>query len=77
MTKWEYKIIKQHREYQSGWTKSNITAWQPDLDSQINAIGLLGWELVSVVPISSQPSAITNGITTELCYYFKKAIHEG
>ena len=60
MGSFEYKRITTDKSLWSGKDKT-------DVDSLLDDMGRNGWELVSVVPISS-----AGGTTTNLEYFFKR-----
>lgn len=61
MVSFEYKIVTIDRSFLSGKDKT-------DVEPILNDMGRNGWELVSVIPISSSGA----GTTTNLRYYFKR-----
>jgi len=70
MQKWEYKALSLSRGYKHGFgSNAHAGSWEGDLDMQ--KMGEDGWELVSVVPISSFFEN-GDGFTSELYFYFKR-----
>jgi hypothetical protein len=61
MKSWEYKIMKTNKFFWSGKDKTDPEQFLSDL-------GLDGWELVSVVPLSE----MGGGITTNLQFFSKR-----
>jgi hypothetical protein len=45
-----------------------------DIDTELNKLGSDGWELIAVVPITSNMGTSYGGTTGSLVYYFKRAI---
>jgi hypothetical protein len=61
MVSFEYKVITTDRSFWSGKEKT-------DIEPILNDMGRDGWDLVSVVPVSSAGA----GTTTNLRYFFKR-----
>jgi len=61
MVSFEYKIITTDKSFWGGKDKT-------DVEPILNDLGRDGWELVSVVPLSSAGG----GTTTNLRYFFKR-----
>ena len=61
MENWEYKTLTTSK---SMWTAKDKT----DIDKTLNDLGRDGWNLVSVVPLSSS----AGGSTTGLQLFFKR-----
>jgi hypothetical protein len=69
MQKWEYlqKSVSRHITALSG-----ATAWKSEVN--LPQLGKEGWELVSLVPISTTIGSSFSGATTEVLYTFKRPI---
>ena len=64
MQKWEYKTIRRMRE----WPDVGLYAmeWDSNISELLPALGEEGWELVTVVPRSSQRGESYAGTTNEV-----------
>lgn len=78
MQKWEYKSMSIERGFYLNQARPWATAFN------LNELGAEGWELVSVVPLSSLLSkplpgdmgGTSAGFTSELFFYFKRPVKE-
>lgn len=70
MQKWEYKVIL--RERISGFFSK--FEWDINIDEILPQLGDEGWELVSVVPISSEYGDSRAGLTTHERWVFKRLV---
>ena len=71
MQEWEYKCLERARG--TGWL--NVGRWDVDLSELSEALadlGTQGWELVAVVPRSSEIGLGRAGATTEEVWVFKR-----
>ncbi len=68
MQEWEYKCLERTRG--TGWL--NIGRWDMDLNATLSDVGAQGWELVAVVPRSSEIGLGRAGATTEELWVFKR-----
>lgn len=66
--KWEYRY--EHRQRKTGL--GGVKAWDKDLPAQLASFGEQGWELVTVIPGSSDWGPSQAGITTEELWVFKR-----
>ena len=69
MQKWEYKSIKLTRDIR---ILGGVKEWSPTIN--LDELGREGWELVAVVPASSETGEIRAGVTTAVTYFFKRPI---
>ena len=60
MTSWEYKVFETDKSFWGAKDKINI-------DNKLDELGRDGWELISVVPLST-----TSGSTTGLQFFLKR-----
>jgi len=60
MTSWEYKVFETGKSF---WGAKDKT----DIDKTLDELGKDGWELISVVPLST-----TSGSTTGLQFFLKR-----
>ena len=86
MTKWLYKFIKSERipilenelitkfEKTLKWTEDDKEIPPPDLVLTLRELGLLGCELITIVPRSTVISVLTSGATTEELWVFKRPV---
>lgn len=76
MQKWEYQEIRIHRVYRrnhlglGGQDGATVEAWNPLVN--LPKLGDDGWEMVSVVPISTRAGEYWAGVTDDLIFYFKR-----
>ena len=61
MASFEYKIVTSEKSFWKGTDKT-------DIESILADMGRNGWELVSVVPLST----MSGGTTTNLQFFFKR-----
>ncbi len=74
MNTWEYLMLTQSRKSKGMLSGSNWESWTPDVD--LARLGREGWELVSVIPMSSKDGTAYAGNTTDLQWVFKRpAVH--
>jgi hypothetical protein len=70
MHEWEYQIGRSDRNI--GLFK--VGNWQKNFT--LEEMGSNGWELVAVLPIASISGLGSNGVTTEILYYFKRLVQK-
>ena len=68
MQKWEYKIITCTRR--AGLFSD--FKWDKDMESMLTELGEDGWELINVIPESSDWGENISGTTTEEKWIFKR-----
>ena len=71
MQKWEYNWELRTRHPIDN-TYVTMSAWENDVTGKIAALGEAGWELVAIVPRSSQGDHNLSGVTTEELWVFKR-----
>jgi hypothetical protein len=71
--KWEYKTVVFSRGSKGAFQGGQVEEW---LRVDLKQLGILGWELIAVVPVSSFIDEKDNGFTTELYYFFKRPMPE-
>lgn len=72
MQKWEYKVIIRQR--QSGFFTDNN--WSVNMCDFLPEMGEEGWELVSVLPLSSEYGEGKAGFTSDEKWVFKRPKNE-
>lgn len=69
MQRWEYKVVICRREV--GFFSD--FKWDVDIETMLPELGEEGWELVNVVPESTEWGENNTGLTTEEKWVFKRA----
>lgn len=68
MNKWEYKVITPKME---GWIKKKVSA---DTFEELNELGVQGWELINVVPVTANTGTSWGGTTASFVFFLKRAL---
>jgi hypothetical protein len=68
MQAWEYKVMHRQRQVRGG----AVGSWDSNVIQQLPDLGAAGWELVAVVPRSSEGSPANAGVTTDELWIFKR-----
>ncbi len=68
MQAWEYKVMHRQRQVQSG----QVGSWDSNVIQQLPELGADGWELIAVVPRSSEGAPANAGVTTDELWIFKR-----
>jgi hypothetical protein len=68
MQAWEYKVLHRQRQVRGG----TVGSWDANVIQQLPDLGAEGWELVAVVPRSSEGAPANAGVTTDELWIFKR-----
>ena len=66
--KWEYKVFTPEMK---GWIKKKVSN---DTFEELNALGIEGWELVGVTPVTASMGTSWGGTTASFVFFFKRRI---
>lgn len=68
MQAWEYKVIHRQRQVRAG----AVDSWDTNVISQLPRLGAEGWELITILPRSSEGGAPSAGVTSDELWVFKR-----
>jgi hypothetical protein len=68
MQAWEYRVVHRQRQVRGG----TVGSWDANVIQQLPDLGAAGWELVAVVPRSSEGAPANAGVTTDELWIFKR-----